>query len=205
MQSVRGEGSIFTLVLPLSVLTLTLPAEEPPPEFEAPKGGVIIVAEDHDDSRKTLAKVLRRMGYHVLEASNGHDVLDFVRQERPLAILMDINMPGLDGVEATLLLRADPRYQDLPIFALTGDVTLDNQHRIGEAGVNGYVSKKPVAWDPNSSRRLGSLTQTPRQAVTARPCAIPLQPIGRSSPRLRHDSRQRQPCPASRRAARAQT
>jgi CheY-like chemotaxis protein len=59
---------------------------------------------------------------------------------------MDVNMPVMNGVEATLALRADPQYRDLPIFALTGDVTPDNQHRIGEAGVSGYL-EKPVTWD----------------------------------------------------------
>ena len=159
VDSTPGVGSTFTLTLPISVLTLTLPAPESPLEFEAPKGGVILVAEDHEDSRKTLAKVLRRMGYHVLEADNGRDVLDLVRQERPFAILMDINMPGMDGIEATLLLRADPRYKDLPIFALTGDVTLDNQQRIGEAGVNGYL-EKPVTWE-SLRQALGALSKKP--------------------------------------------
>lgn len=157
VQSTRGLGSTFTVVLPISALTLSLPAEEPPLAIDAPQGGVILVAEDHEDSRKTLAKVLRRMGYYVLEADNGRDVLDLVRQERPLAVLMDINMPVMDGVEATLLLRADPRYKNLPIFALTGDVTLDNQHRIGEAGVNGYL-EKPVTWEA-LRQALGSLSQ----------------------------------------------
>jgi CheY-like chemotaxis protein len=94
----------------------------------------------------TLSKVLRRMGYRVLEASNGRDALDLIRSERPLAVLMDVNMPVMNGVEATLALRADPRYCDLPIFALTGDVTPDNQQRIGEAGVSGYL-EKPVTWE----------------------------------------------------------
>jgi PAS domain S-box-containing protein len=159
VESSPGAGSTFTLVLPTSALTLTLPPADLPLAFEAPEGRVIVVAEDHDDSRKTLAKVLRRMGYHVLEASDGRDVLDLVRQERPHAVLMDINMPVMDGVEATLLLRADPRYKDLPIFALTGDVTLDNQQRIGDAGVNGYL-EKPVTWDA-LKHALGSLGRTP--------------------------------------------
>lgn len=160
VQSTKGVGSTFTILLPVSVLTLTLPAEQAPLEIDAPQGGVILIAEDHDDSRKTLAKVLRRMGYYVMEADNGRDVLDLVRQERPLAVLMDINMPVMDGVEATLLLRADPRYKNLPIFALTGDVTLDNQHRIGEAGVNGYL-EKPVTWEA-LRQALGSLNRPSR-------------------------------------------
>jgi signal transduction histidine kinase/CheY-like chemotaxis protein len=146
--STPGRGSTFTLVLPESVLT---PAQAKPAPGAAPakpgaEVGAILVAEDHPDSRKTLSKVLRRMGYRVVEASNGRDALDLIRSERPLAVLMDVNMPIMNGVEATLALRADPQFHDLPIFALTGDVTPDNQHRIGEAGVSGYL-EKPVTWD----------------------------------------------------------
>lgn len=59
---------------------------------------------------------------------------------------MDVNMPGMDGIEAVRTLRADPRTRDLPIFALTGDVTIVNRRRIGEAGVDGYL-EKPVSWE----------------------------------------------------------
>jgi CheY-like chemotaxis protein len=68
---------------------------------------------------------------------------------------MDVNMPVMDGIEATLALRSQARFRDLPIFALTGDVTLDNQRRIGEAGVDGYL-EKPVTWDA-LRQALGSL------------------------------------------------
>ncbi|MHC5542586.1 ATP-binding protein, partial [Singulisphaera rosea] len=158
LRSERGRGSTFTLVLPSSVLTLNLPATDSTDAFESPatEEGSIVVAEDHVDSRQTLARVLRRMGYRVLEASNGRDVLNLAGQERLMAVLMDVNMPVMDGIEATLALRADPRFGTLPIFALTGDVTLVNQHRIGEAGVNGYL-EKPVTWDA-LKQALGSVS-----------------------------------------------
>jgi CheY-like chemotaxis protein/anti-sigma regulatory factor (Ser/Thr protein kinase) len=146
LESTPGRGSTFTLVLPASVLTTAPAAPDGPAAAEAPSSGVILVAEDHLASRQTLAKVLRRMGYRVLEAGNGRDALALIREERPLAVLMDINMPIMDGIEATTELRADPRYRDLPIFALTGDVSVINQRRIGEAGVDGYL-EKPVTWD----------------------------------------------------------
>jgi PAS domain S-box-containing protein len=147
LESEPGRGSRFTLVLPTSILTSA-------PMFEKPHlanpirdfTGAILIAEDHDDSRKTLAKVLRRMGYQVVEAENGREVLELVRQERPMVVLMDVNMPGMDGVETTLALRRDPNFLDLPILALTGDVTIVNQQRIGEAGVDGYL-EKPVTWE----------------------------------------------------------
>ncbi len=161
LKSAPGQGSTFTLVLPSSVLTPGLPKPESPEAQVSPGSdkGAILVAEDHVDSRQTLARVLRRMGYRVFEAGNGRDALAIINQERLLAVLMDVNMPIMDGVEATLALRADARHRDLPIFALTGDVTLVNQHRIGEAGVNGYL-EKPVSWDV-LKQALGSLDQRP--------------------------------------------
>jgi len=147
LESTPGRGSKFTLALPSSVITQESAPVAPPKVIPTgASSGAILIAEDHADSRKTLAKVLRRMGYRVLEAGNGREVLELVEAERPMVILMDVNMPELDGVEATLALRRDPRFRDLPVFALTGDVSVVNQSRIGEAGVDGYL-EKPVTWE----------------------------------------------------------
>ena len=149
LESAPGVGSTFTLDLPATVLTPTAPAAI---EVRGASGGfdgagAVLIAEDHPDSRSTLARFLRRMGFRVLEAGNGRDALAAASQEPDLrVILMDVNMPEMDGVEATLALRADPRLNQVPIFALTGDVTVVNQNRIAEAGVNGYL-EKPVTWD----------------------------------------------------------
>lgn len=148
LESTPGRGSTFTLAFPDSVLIDPDPSEAAPeatPEV-ARRVDSILIAEDHAGSRMALARVLRRMGYRVLEAADGHDVLRLVEEDRPSVILMDVNMPGLDGVETTIQLRNDPRFRNLPIFALTGDVTVVNQRRIGEAGVDGYL-EKPVTWE----------------------------------------------------------
>ncbi|HMB08924.1 MAG TPA: PAS domain S-box protein [Isosphaeraceae bacterium] len=147
VQSEPGRGSTFTLALPATIVASDAPRDEPPDGTDAPHvAGTVVVAEDHLASRQTLAMVLRRMGYRVLEASNGRDALALVRQERPLAILMDVNMPVMDGIEATLAIRTDPLLHHVPIFALTGDVSVINRRRIGEAGISGYL-EKPVTWD----------------------------------------------------------
>ncbi len=78
--------------------------------------------------------------------SDGRAAVELARGERPFVVLMDVNMPGMDGIEAVRTLRSDPRTRDLPIFALTGDVTIVNRRRIGEAGVDGYL-EKPVTWE----------------------------------------------------------
>ena len=147
LESAPGRGSTFTLVLPIEVLTDAHAAAAGNPGPTGGKaGGAILIAEDHLASRQALARVLKRLGYRVLEAGNGRDALTIARAERPRAILMDINMPIMDGIDATIALRADPIAGATPIFALTGDVSLVNQRRIGEAGVDGYL-EKPVTRD----------------------------------------------------------
>jgi len=166
LKSKAGVGSTFSLVLPNSALRISVPNADCSPGFEsaAASHGAILVAEDHADSRQTLARVLRRMGYRVLEAGNGHEVIAIAKQEPILAVLMDVNMPLMDGIAATQALRADPLHRDLPIFALTGDVTLVNRNRIGEAGVSGYL-EKPVTWDA-LKLTLGPLGNRPRTEGT---------------------------------------
>jgi CheY-like chemotaxis protein len=145
------------LTLPATVVVGSGPRAEAPAAgaVEPPGGGLILVAEDHASSRQVLARLLRRMGYRVLEADNGRDVLELVGRERPLAVLMDVNMPVMNGIDATRALRANPTLAGLPIFALTGDVSALNQERIGQAGVAGYL-EKPVTFEA-LSRALGSL------------------------------------------------
>jgi two-component system CheB/CheR fusion protein len=145
LSSRPGEGSRFTLVLPISILT-ELAAEPPtaPTAHGGPGHGTILVAEDHEASRRVLGRLLRHLGYRVVEAENGREAIDLTLAERPLAVLMDVNMPEMDGIDATADLRARPELRDLPIFALTGDVTNENRRRIAAAGVNGFL-EKPVS------------------------------------------------------------
>jgi signal transduction histidine kinase/CheY-like chemotaxis protein len=171
LDSTPGQGSTFRLVLPNSVLVPGR-AEPVPGEVPAPPGGetgAILVAEDHNASRQTMARVLRRIGYRVLEACNGREALDLIEAEagRLFAVLMDVNMPIMDGVAATLALRADARFNEIPIFALTGDVTLDNKQRIGAAGVNGYI-EKPVTLEV-LRQALASLGQPTPEPTRSRP------------------------------------
>ncbi|HEY2155423.1 MAG TPA: PAS domain S-box protein [Isosphaeraceae bacterium] len=146
LESAPGRGSTFTLSLPASILVDKPTDHDLPTLSITPASGPILVAEDHEPSRRALARVLRGLGYRVLEAEDGRAAVELARGERPFVVLMDVNMPGMDGIEAVRTLRSDPRTRDLPIFALTGDVTVVNRRRIGEAGVDGYL-EKPVSWE----------------------------------------------------------
>jgi len=146
LSSRPGEGSRFTLVLPASILTTldSIPEVPSPASRDVAGQGTIVVAEDHDASRRVLSRLLRHLGYRVVEAENGRDAIDRTLSERPLAVLMDVNMPEIDGIEATTALRARAELHALPIIALTGDVTSENRRRIAAAGVNGFL-EKPVS------------------------------------------------------------
>jgi CheY-like chemotaxis protein len=120
-----------------------LAADEASGEPTSPVSGMILVAEDHPPSRQALAKLLQWMGYRVLEAADGREAAELARRECPLAVLMDVNMPGGGGIEATVALRSDPETRDLPVFALTGDVSADVRRRIAAAGADGFL-EKPV-------------------------------------------------------------
>jgi CheY-like chemotaxis protein len=81
---------------------------------------VVLLVEDVADVRAVLADILVREGFGVVEASNGHEAIVYASAVAIHAIVMDLSLPLLDGVEATRLLRAHPRTKDIPVIALTG-------------------------------------------------------------------------------------
>jgi CheY-like chemotaxis protein/anti-sigma regulatory factor (Ser/Thr protein kinase) len=167
LRSVPGDGSTFTLALPADSVS---PAVEPAATAKAPTAasaastpGTILIAEDHNDSRAVLARVLRRLGFHVLEAENGREAVAVARAERPTAVLMDVVMPVMDGVEAMQALRDDPNLRSLPVFALTGDLAPETRARLVAAGFFDCLDK-PVSLD-HLRRVLSALPPDPGNAA----------------------------------------
>jgi CheY-like chemotaxis protein len=85
--------------------------------------------------------VLRSRGYRVLEADTGEEGLEIARSERPHLILMDLELPGLNGVEATRRLKADPQTRGIPVVALSSHVEAQDEARAREAGCVGFIAK----------------------------------------------------------------
>ncbi|MDQ2934480.1 MAG: response regulator [Chloroflexota bacterium] len=104
-------------------------------------GRLILIVEDNDKNMKLTRDVLRFNGFGTVEATTGEDGVTLAREQLPALILMDIALPGIDGVEATRQLKAEPPTAAIPIVALTASVMEADRARFGEAGFAGLIAK----------------------------------------------------------------
>lgn len=101
----------------------------------------ILVVEDNATNRKLALLLLRKAGHTVLEAADADSGIACARAECPDLILMDIQLPDLDGLSATRLLKADPATQRCPVIALTAFAMRGDEERVRAAGCDGYIAK----------------------------------------------------------------
>ena len=101
----------------------------------------ILVIEDQEDNRRIVRDLLTSVGYEILEAVTGEDGVAAAAAHVPDLILMDIQLPGLDGYDATRRIRANPALQHIPIIAVTSYALSGDDVKAFAAGCNGYVSK----------------------------------------------------------------
>lgn len=101
----------------------------------------VLVIEDNPDNLRLITYALKRAGYEVISAGSGEDGLDIALMERPFFILMDINLPGIDGLETTKRIRQSEIGGDIPIIAVTSYAMLGDRERTMESGCNGYIEK----------------------------------------------------------------
>ena len=104
-------------------------------------GELVLVVEDNDKNRKLVRDVLTHKGYEVLEAENGEDGVRLAKERRPRLILMDIQLPGIDGIEALRQLRADETTRAIPVIAVTASALDRDRKKIMAAGFDGYQAK----------------------------------------------------------------
>jgi two-component system cell cycle response regulator DivK len=104
----------------------------------------VLVVEDNPLNRKLVRDVLGHAGFRILEAGDAEHGIDLARAEQPDLILMDVQLPGIDGVEALSRLRSDAATTAIPVVALTALAMKDDRERFLSAGFHGYL-EKPIS------------------------------------------------------------
>ena len=104
-------------------------------------GQEILVVEDNEKNMKLFRDVLQATGYRTLEATSGEEAIEIVRSREPALVLMDVQLPGADGVETLARLREDERTAATPVLAVTAQAMRGDRERFLEAGFDGYLSK----------------------------------------------------------------
>jgi two-component system, cell cycle response regulator DivK len=101
----------------------------------------ILIVEDQEDNRRILHDLLTSAGYEIIQAENGQEALAAAARERPDLILMDIQLPLLDGYEATRRIKADPDLRAIPIIVVTSYALSGDEGKARAAGCDAYVTK----------------------------------------------------------------
>jgi len=108
--------------------------------LDAPAKTVLVV-EDNALNMKLFTDLLRASGYRTLESRDGRDVLDLARASKPDLILMDIQLPGISGLDIARMLKADSALCAIPVLAVTAFASTNDEKKIRAAGCDGYLSK----------------------------------------------------------------
>ena len=117
---------------------------------------LILIIEDNDKNLKLVRDVLQVKGYSTLEAMTAEDGIELARARKPDLVLMDVQLPGMNGIEALHVLRADPATASIPVIAVTASVMQQDRREIIRAGIDGFI-EKPIS--------LGGLLDAVRKAM----------------------------------------
>ena len=101
----------------------------------------ILLVEDNPVNRRLAEFLLRSQGYQVRAATNAQEAFDTIKAERPDLILMDVQLPGMDGLEATKKLKEEPTTRDIPVVAVTSYAMKGDREKALAAGCAGYITK----------------------------------------------------------------
>ncbi len=151
LTSQLGAGSCFTIDLPCHTsfspqLEAVTPSQLTPDTSDGGLAGIapaplILLAEDNEANISTISGYLNARGYNILLAKNGQEVIEMAKAQQPDLILMDIQMPGIDGLEATQQIRHDRALAKIPIIAMTALAMAGDRERCLKAGANEYLTK----------------------------------------------------------------
>ncbi len=104
-------------------------------------GELILIVEDNEKNRILARDVLESRGYETLETTTGEEGICLAREHQPALVLLDIHLPGIDGIETFRQLRADPATAAIPVIAVTASAMPDDQAHIKKVGFDRYLSK----------------------------------------------------------------
>lgn len=107
----------------------------------------VLIVEDNELNMKLFHDLLEAHGLKTIKTRNGHDVLELARTEKPDLILMDIQLPEVDGTDVTRWLKDDPELQHIPVIAVTAFAMKGDEQKIRECGCEDYISK-PISVVP---------------------------------------------------------
>ena len=102
---------------------------------------LILIVEDNEKNRKLARDVLQVKGYRTIESETAEEGLDLARDQSPALILMDIQLPGMDGITAMKQLKADPGTKNIPVIAITASAMTNNRTAMLAEGFDGYQTK----------------------------------------------------------------
>jgi two-component system cell cycle response regulator DivK len=122
--------------------------------------GKILIIEDNEQSLYLATFLLQRSGYEIIQARSGPEGITLAARTRPDVILLDIQLPGMDGYAVARALRQDPASKDVPIVAVTSHAMVGDRERTLEAGCNAYI-EKPINPETFASEIEKSLTARP--------------------------------------------
>ncbi|MCX4177604.1 MULTISPECIES: ATP-binding protein [Paraburkholderia] len=143
VESRRGAGSAFSFELNVPVVApqaVVVPSEWAVSGYKGPRKTILVV-DDVAANRAVAVDMLGQLGFDVVEAVNGFEALEKAKALRPALILMDVRMPGMDGLEATRRLREMPEFGDLPIVAVSAGASGSDAAKSLAAGANAFLSK----------------------------------------------------------------
>jgi signal transduction histidine kinase/ActR/RegA family two-component response regulator len=145
VESEPGRGATFTLSLPMSRAADAAEPDAPPasfaPEIETGRAPVVLVVDDHPVNREVARVMLEAFGCEVVEVCDGQEAVDAAAANAFDLVLMDVRMPGMDGLEATRRIRARPDGGDLAIVAMTADAMPEDVARCLASGMNAHMAK----------------------------------------------------------------
>jgi PAS domain S-box-containing protein len=147
VESQVGVGSLFTASLPADRVLADAPGQGIRPDEAArshdllTNGVSVLIIDDDSTSREALTELLKEEGFEVLSAAGGEEGLESARKHHPDVLLLDMMMPGIDGVEVIRRIRSEPDLRRVRIIALTGDVTRARLQNVFDAGADRFVAK----------------------------------------------------------------